>query len=293
MVGMRQLLCPIFMALRLFPCTMSITVTTNMPKVEVHENMNAVLSCEFQTEKDTNPRIEWKKKGKNVSFIYFDGEFIGSFKGRAKMDRATVTLHDVTVKDSGIYHCEVTARHDKICLGEVAISLSVLELAQAPSCQVPETALSGSAVELRCQDELSAPSAVYSWFKDNKLLSSAQLPGAGYSLDPKTGTLKFKSVSATDAGQYRCEASSGTGAPKSCAAQHLKIIEFDLTLVVAVGVGVALFLLSCSLAIHLCCCQDCCSRCHIKNKGKQKRNINKHRPPPDLSHYKHTRSFVI
>uniref|UniRef100_A0A4W4H6T3 Ig-like domain-containing protein n=1 Tax=Electrophorus electricus TaxID=8005 RepID=A0A4W4H6T3_ELEEL len=204
------------------PCTMSITVTTNMPKVEVHENMNAVLSCEFQTEKDTNPRIEWKKKGKNVSFIYFDG----SFKGRAKMDRATVTLHDVTVKDSGIYHCEVTARHDKICLGEVAISLSVLELAQAPSCQVPETALSGSAVELRCQDELSAPSAVYSWFKDNKLLSSAQLPGAGYSLDPKTGTLKFKSVSATDAGQYRCEASSGTGAPKSCAAQHLKIIEY-------------------------------------------------------------------
>ncbi|KAK1797777.1 hypothetical protein P4O66_008123, partial [Electrophorus voltai] len=120
------------------PCTMSITVTTNMPKVEVHENM---------------------------------------------------------------------------------------KLAQAPSCQVPETALSGSAVELRCQDELSAPLAVYSWFKDNKLLSSAQLPGAGYSLDPKTGTLKFKSVSATDAGQYRCEASSGTGAPKSCAAQHLKIIE--------------------------------------------------------------------
>lgn len=31
----------------------------------------------FHTEKDPNPRIEWKKKGKDVSFVYFDGHFRG------------------------------------------------------------------------------------------------------------------------------------------------------------------------------------------------------------------------
>lgn len=38
---------------------------------------DAVLSCEFRTEKDQSPRIEWKKKGKAVTFVYFNHKFIG------------------------------------------------------------------------------------------------------------------------------------------------------------------------------------------------------------------------
>jgi len=38
---------------------------------------DAVLSCEFRTEKETNPRVEWKKRGKEVSYVYFDGDFTG------------------------------------------------------------------------------------------------------------------------------------------------------------------------------------------------------------------------
>lgn len=41
---------------------------------------DAVLSCEFRTETERNPRIEWKKKGKDVSYVYFDGEFTGEFR---------------------------------------------------------------------------------------------------------------------------------------------------------------------------------------------------------------------
>lgn len=37
--------------------------------------VDAVLTCEFRTEKDQNPRIEWKKKGKGVAFVYFNGTF--------------------------------------------------------------------------------------------------------------------------------------------------------------------------------------------------------------------------
>ncbi|XP_072542266.1 junctional adhesion molecule 2b [Salminus brasiliensis] len=279
-----------------FPYSVSVTVMTSKPKVEVHENTNAVLSCEFRTEKEINPRIEWKKKGKDVSYVYFDGEFTGSFKGRASIDGATVTLRGVTQKDSGVYHCEVTARHDKIRLGEVSVSLSVLVPPHAPSCQVPETAMRGSAAELHCKDKLSVPPATYSWYKDNKLLSTAHLPDINYSLDPKTGTLKFKSVSKSDAGQYRCEASNGIGAPKSCAGQHMKITEFELnlTLVIAVGVGAALLLLSCCLAICLCCRRGCCRCCRKeKKKRTQKRHITKHRTPTDPRHYRHTQSFMI
>lgn len=39
--------------------------------------LDAVLSCMFRTERDQNPRIEWKKKGIDVSFVYFDGHFKG------------------------------------------------------------------------------------------------------------------------------------------------------------------------------------------------------------------------
>lgn len=41
--------------------------------------IDAVLSCKFQTEKETNPRIEWKKKGQDISYVYFGGEFTGEF----------------------------------------------------------------------------------------------------------------------------------------------------------------------------------------------------------------------
>ncbi|XP_017550800.1 junctional adhesion molecule 2b [Pygocentrus nattereri] len=284
------------LTLMLIPSTISVTVSTSKPKVEVHENTNAVLSCEFRTEKETNPRIEWKKKGKDTSYVYFDGEFTGSFKGRASMDGATVTVRGVTQKDSGVYYCEVTAKHDKTHFGEVTVTLSVLVPPHAPSCHVPETVIRGSAVELHCKDKLSVPPPTYSWYKDNKPLSTAHLPDINYSLDPKTGTLKFKSVSKSDAGQYRCEASNGIGAPKTCAGQHMKITEFELnlTLVIAVGVGAALFLLSCSLAICLCCRRGCCRCCRKdKKKGKQKRNMTIHRPPTDPRHYRHTKSFVI
>lgn len=41
--------------------------------------VEAKLSCEFKTEKDQNPRIEWKKKDTGTSFVYFNGTFIGEW----------------------------------------------------------------------------------------------------------------------------------------------------------------------------------------------------------------------
>ncbi|XP_023854435.2 junctional adhesion molecule 2A-like [Salvelinus sp. IW2-2015] len=109
------------------PASFSLTVSTSKAKMEVHENTDAVLSCQFKTEKETNPRIEWKKKGKDIHLVYFDGKFTGSFAGRAKIEGATVTLHAVTQKDSGLYRCEVSAPADHTNLGEVNVTLNVLD----------------------------------------------------------------------------------------------------------------------------------------------------------------------
>ncbi|XP_042587548.1 junctional adhesion molecule 2A-like isoform X1 [Cyprinus carpio] len=286
---------PALLMLLCFPSSDPVTVTTSKARVEVHENTNAVLSCEFRTEKETNPRVEWKKRGKDVSYVYFDGDFTGSFKGRASIDGATMTLRGVTQKDSGVYHCEVTARQDKIKLGEVTVTLNVLVAPHAPLCEVPETVMKGFSAELRCKDKLSVPAATYSWYKDNKPLHTANLPEINYTLDPKTGTLKFKAVSKSDEGQYRCEASNGVGAPKSCAGRHMKITEFELnmTIVIAIEVGAFLFLLSCCVAICLCCRRGCC-RCCRKNKRETKQSRTKTSyNPPDPRSYKHTQSFVL
>ncbi|KAG8000565.1 Junctional adhesion molecule B, partial [Nibea albiflora] len=108
------------------PVCLSVTVSSSKPKVEVHEHTDAVLSCEFKTEKDQSPRIEWKKKGKAVTFVYFNHKFIGSYAGRAKIEGATLTIHSVTQKDSGEYRCEVTASEDHVNLGEATVTLNVL-----------------------------------------------------------------------------------------------------------------------------------------------------------------------
>lgn len=43
---------------------------------------DAVLSCIFHTEVDQEPRIEWKKTGKDVSFVYFKDHFRGENRAR-------------------------------------------------------------------------------------------------------------------------------------------------------------------------------------------------------------------
>uniref|UniRef100_A0A667Z8N6 Junctional adhesion molecule 2b n=1 Tax=Myripristis murdjan TaxID=586833 RepID=A0A667Z8N6_9TELE len=211
--------------------------------------MNAVLACEFKTEKDQNPRIEWKKKGKGVTFVYFDRKFSGSYAGRAKIEGATLTIHSVTQKDSGEYRCEVTASEDHVNLGETSVSLNVLVPPHVPSCEVPSSAFAGSDLELLCKDKLSVPPATYRWYKDNKALISST--DTSYSMDTHKGTLKLKSVSKADSGMYRCESSNSVGAPKSCVAQQLKVIESG-------GVGLFLLIFMCCLGLCLCRRRGCC-----------------------------------
>ncbi|KAG7463539.1 hypothetical protein MATL_G00177690 [Megalops atlanticus] len=266
----------------------AVTVSTSKPRVEVRENEDAVLSCIFKTEKDDHPRIEWKRNAKELSFVYFGGQFKGNLAGRAKIEGATVTLYKATLKDAGVYRCEVSAPLDSVTLGETNITLKVLVPPHTPSCEIPSNVLAGAAVELHCKDKLSFPPATYKWYKDNKPLSTAKLPNISYSMDTHSGTLHFKSVSRTDSGQYRCESSNGVGAPKSCEAKRMKIDEVDIILVAAAGGGAFLVICLCILGICCACRRGCCK------KDKRRGNRSSHSSPPRHPRdFKHTQSFML
>ncbi|XP_069563642.1 junctional adhesion molecule 2b [Brachyistius frenatus] len=294
MSSLRMLALPLLITFLHCPVSLSVTVSTSKPNVQVHEHTDAVLACDFRTEKDQNPRIEWKKKGKAVTFVYFNHKFTGSYAGRAKIEGAMLTIHSVTQKDSGEYRCEVTASEDHVNLGEATVTLNVLVPPHVPSCEVPSSVLVGSGVELLCKDKLSVPPATYHWYKDNRALTATG--DTPFSIDANKGTLKFKSVSKGDAGKYRCESSNSVGAPKSCVAQELKVNDYPLnmTILIAAAAGFVTLVLFCCICVCVCHRRGCCK------KGKKTKSNKSYNPPPpppppsrNLKHYKQTQSFMI
>ncbi|XP_016139080.1 junctional adhesion molecule B-like isoform X3 [Sinocyclocheilus grahami] len=287
-----------------------VTVTSRSPGVEVHEFLDAELSCEFRTENDKNPRIEWKKIDKDVSFVYYDGHFIGPFHGRAEIKGATVRLHRVTQTDAGKYRCEVSAPQDTITLGETNVTLTVLVPPHTPSCDVPSSALTGSLVQLRCRDRHSIPAAVYTWFKDNRALP-IQLPNATYTIDEKTGVLTFQKVSRADAGQYYCEARNGVGPGKSCSGTRMQIDDLNEAALIS-GVLLLALLLFLGALGGVCAHRhglfsrhrgrsfwipQCHGAAHISSQNLHRtehiQNSGYSHPPKEPQDFKHTQSFML
>ncbi|XP_029942438.1 junctional adhesion molecule 2A isoform X1 [Salarias fasciatus] len=292
------------------PCS-PVTVSTSNHNVEVREFTDAVLSCMFRTEKDQNPRIEWKKKGKGVSFVYYDGHFRGPFEGRASIDGATVTLHRVTQDDAGEYRCEISAPFDSVSLGETNVTLRVLVPPHTPACDIPGSAVTGSKVQLRCRDQQSIPPATYSWYKDNKKITHHA--NATYVINTHTGVLEFKSVAKEDSGRYSCLASNGIGSPKMCEAKRMTIEDVNISAVVAAVVVICLLVVICScggLVLHrngfftpghrgrsFWISQRHGAAAHTSSqtlhRADDTSNVNYVPPPQEPQDFKHTQSFML
>ncbi|XP_010862873.1 junctional adhesion molecule 2a isoform X2 [Esox lucius] len=267
------------------PLIVPITVSTNSPTVEVKEYSNAILSCEFQTVKEQNPRIEWKKKGTDISIVYFEGHFKGTFAGRASIDGATVTLFSVTREDAGEYRCEISAPQDTIQLGETDITLKVLVPPETPACVIPSSVLTGSVVQLLCRELESIPPATYIWHKDNKPLTPSRLPNATYHINPTTGLLMFNTVTKADSGLYSCQASNGVGMPSMCEPQLMKIDDLNVTGIVAAVVVIGLVITICG-----------CGGYYAHRNGyfsRHRGRMNNSLPSQDPEDFRHTQSFML
>lgn len=126
---------------------------------------------------------------------------------------------------------------------------------------------------------------LYKGPKTQLLFLSCTLPPASVCLEQK-----FKSVSKVDAGMYRCESSNSVGAPKSCVAQQLKVIDckyfkkvltgdyasrsgdqilkknlilllpdpLNMTILIAGTAGLAAFMLFCCICVCVCRHRGCC-----------------------------------
>nr|XP_055062244.1 junctional adhesion molecule 2A isoform X1 [Misgurnus anguillicaudatus] len=288
-----------------------VTVTSRTPVVQVEENLDAELSCEFKTERDPSPRIEWKKKDKEVSFVYFNGEFTRPFLGRAEINGAMVRLRGVTLADAGEYRCEVSAALDTIKLGEANVTLKVLVPPHTPSCDIPSSALTGSQVKLHCRDQHSIPPASYTWFKDKKPLLPIKPANATYTVNELTGVLLFQTVSRSDTGHYYCEAKNGVGSPKRCESTHMQIDDLNVSAVITGVVLVCVLVVLCTFGVWYAHRQGYFSRhrgrsfwitqCHsVAHISSQNLNRTEHiqqsgynHPPQDAQDFKHTQSFML
>ncbi|XP_051481419.1 junctional adhesion molecule B isoform X2 [Apus apus] len=210
-----------------------ISIETDNKNVKAEEFKEAILSCKHKFSKEASVRIEWKKlQSRGVSFVYYNGEFTGDLRGRAEMLNTGIHIRNVTRKDSGTYRCEISARSDeRQHVGEAIITLTVLVAPTTPVCEIPSSAMTGTVVELSCKETEGSPPSEYQWYKNGVALrektgtGSARAANLTYTMNKKSGTLLFNTVTKNDTGEYFCEAFNGIGLSQRCSAKRMQVEE--------------------------------------------------------------------
>uniref|UniRef100_A0A8D1G4Q1 Junctional adhesion molecule A n=2 Tax=Sus scrofa TaxID=9823 RepID=A0A8D1G4Q1_PIG len=243
-VGRKQLL--LFTSVILCSLTLGRgAVYTSEPEVRVAENKPAKLSCSYSG--FSSPRVEWKfTHGDITSLVCYNNKITASYENRVTFSASGITFHSVTRKDTGTYTCMVSDEGGNT-YGEVTVNLIVLVPPSKPTISVPSSATIGNRAVLTCSEKDGSPPSEYFWFKDGVLMptepkSNRAFINSSYSLNPKTGELIFDPVSASDAGDYTCEAQNGYGSPMRSDTVHMEAAELNVGGIVA-AVLVTLILL--------------------------------------------------
>ncbi|XP_064413507.1 junctional adhesion molecule B isoform X1 [Latimeria chalumnae] len=272
-----------------------VQVTTENKNVEAKESEEAVLSCMYTVEKNHSPRVEWKKiKNGDVSFVYFGGTLVGSFKNRAEMMGASIRVKKVMREDAGEYRCEVSAEGDKKPLGETSINLRVLVPPASPVCGIPSSVMTGTVVELTCRENDGIPSSLYYWYKNGVLLpenpvADPRFSNASFTVNRKSGTLQFNTVSNGDSGEYYCTAENGIGKSQKCSAKRMQVDDLNVSGIIIAAVVVALVMALCGLGVYYAQKKGCLSK-----GGTAQKPATECRTASSEEHdFKHTQSFVI
>ncbi|XP_019585414.1 junctional adhesion molecule B isoform X2 [Rhinolophus sinicus] len=224
------------------------------------EYQEVILACKYP-KKTIAFRLEWKKLGPSVSFVYYQQALQGDFKDRAELIDFSIRIKNVTRNDAGNYRCEISAPSEQgQNLEEDTVTLEVLVAPAVPSCEVPNSALSGTVVELRCQDKEGNPRPEYTWFKDgvpllwNPKLGS-QSSNSSYTMNTKSGTLQFNTVSKLDSGEYSCEARNAVG-HRRCPGKRMQVDDRNVSGIITAVVIVALVISICGFGV-----------CYAQRKG--------------------------
>ncbi|XP_068397209.1 junctional adhesion molecule A [Eschrichtius robustus] len=243
-VGRKQLL--LFTSMIL--CSLALgrgAVQTSEPVVKVAENKPAKLSCSYSG--FSSPRVEWKfAHGDITSLVCYNNKITASYEDRVTFSDSGITFHSVTRKDTGTYTCMVSDEGGNT-YGEVTVQLIVLVPPSKPTINVPSSATIGTRAVLTCSEKDGSPPSEYFWFKNGLLMptepkNNRAFSNSSYRLNHKTGELIFDPMSASDAGDYTCEAQNGYGSPMKSDTVHMDAAELNVGGIVA-AVLVTLILL--------------------------------------------------
>ncbi|XP_067155683.1 junctional adhesion molecule B isoform X1 [Apteryx mantelli] len=270
-----------------------ISIETDNKNVKAEEFKEAILSCKHKFSKETSLRIEWKKiQSRGVSFVYYNGEFTGDLKDRAEMLNTGIHIRNVTRKDSGTYRCEISAKSEHgQHLREATIMLTVLVAPTIPKCEVPSSAMTGTVVELSCKETEGSPPSEYQWYKNGVALlektgtGGARAANITYTMNKKSGTLLFNTVTKNDTGEYFCEASNGIGLSQKCSVKRMQVDDLNVSGIIAAVVFVALVMALCGLGVF-----------YAQKKGyftKESSSQKSNYESTSEKDFKHTKSFVI
>ncbi|XP_014793770.1 PREDICTED: junctional adhesion molecule B isoform X2 [Calidris pugnax] len=239
-------------------------------------------------------RIEWKKiQSQEVSFVYYNGEFTGDLRGRAEMLNTGIRIRNVTRRDSATYRCEISVKSEEgQRLGEATITLTVLVAPTTPVCEVPSSAMTGTVVELSCKETEGSPPSEYQWYKNGVPLlektgaGSARAANITYTMNRKSGTLLFNTVTKNDTGEYYCEASNGIGLSQRCSVKRMQVDDLNVSGIIAAVVFVALVMALCGLGVFYA------QKKGYFTKGSSSQKKTNYQSTSEKD-FKHTKSFVI
>ncbi|XP_069402474.1 junctional adhesion molecule A [Ovis canadensis] len=220
-------------------------VQTYEPVVKVPENNPAKLSCSYSG--FSSPRVEWKfTHGDIRGLVCYNNKITASYENRVTFSNSGITFHSVTRKDTGMYTCMVSDEGGNT-YGEVTVQLIVLVPPSKPTVNVPSSVTIGTRAVLTCSEKDGSPPSEYRWFKDGVEMpvepkSNRAFSNSSYTLNLKTGELIFDPVSASDTGDFTCEAQNGYQSPVKSDTMHMDAVELNVGGIVA-AVLVTLILL--------------------------------------------------
>uniref|UniRef100_A0A3Q4BGN2 Ig-like domain-containing protein n=1 Tax=Mola mola TaxID=94237 RepID=A0A3Q4BGN2_MOLML len=255
------------------------------------------LTCLIESISTNNPRIEWKKIKNGIpSYVYFQNK-IADLEQRAQLkEPANILIWNTTRSDTAEYRCEVAAIDDQRDFDEILISLAVRKPV-VPRCSVPEAVTVGTSTELRCLENEGFPTPLYRWFHNNDELpedpkNSLKFVNSSYTINPDTGSLKFRRVRKEDAGEYYCQAKNDAGHAQC----HPQVMEIDVDIL-------GIFLKSFgAVVVFFCFAAPICLT--FKRGCFQKKGHNENYNWPaqangvdygdaDEGHFRHKSSFII
>ncbi|XP_036392656.1 coxsackievirus and adenovirus receptor homolog [Megalops cyprinoides] len=273
--------------------------STGSRSIEKASGDGVKLDCEFTlAPEDTGPLdIEWilmaaDNQNLDKVIILYSGDrvyedYYTATKGRVhfsstspKEGDASINMTGLKTSDTGTYQCKVKKVPG---LDSRKVFLSVMVRPSKPQCFMEGPSQEGKDLVLRCLSSEGTNPLQYSWEKtsDGKLLPPSAV------LDPISGTMSIRNVSASASGSYRCVAKNRVG--KDECVLHLRIAPSPNMAGIIAGAVIGVLLALIFIAIILFCC------CRARNKKKYEKEIAyeiREDVPPPRSRVSMTRSLT-